>query len=236
MARIALETGRGVVKESAREEILARLRQAPKMEIPARPVMPTPREVLLDRDGLTARFTEELTRESGVVYRAADREEILDYLTEIARAESLTRIMMSTDDMIRSLDLPAWGERQGVSVSTAADYPDRESYTRAVFDETDAGVTGADFAVAETGTLVIAHGGNQPRLVSLAPVLHVAVVGIDRLVPTYEDALSVFYGDAGLIPPAHLTLVTGPSMTADIRATAFKGMHGPRRVIVILAG
>lgn len=224
------------MKESAAEEILARLRRAPKMEIPARPVMPTPREALLDRDGLIARFTEELTRESGVVYRAADRDEIIQHMTDITRAEGLTRIITSTGDMIRSLDLPAWGDQEGVSVRTAADYPDRESYMRAVFDEIDAGVTGADFAVAETGTLVIAHGGDQPRLVSLAPILHIAVVGIDRLVPTYEDALVTFYGNTGRVSPAHVTLITGPSMTADIRATSFKGMHGPRRIIVILAG
>ncbi len=223
------------MEESAREEILARLRKVPKEETPVRPVLPPARELSLDKEGLVSLFTEKLSRETGVVYRAADRDEALDHLTEIARTENLKRVMTSTDDTILSLDLPAWGDRNGVAVSTAADYVDREEYKRAVFDEADAGITGADFAVAETGTLVTAHSERQPRLLSLAPILHIAVVGIDRLVPVYEEALNAFYGDGGRIP-AHVTLITGPSMTADIRATSFKGMHGPRRVMVILLG
>jgi len=144
-------------------------------------------------------------------------------------------VMVSTDDVVASLDLPAWGKEQGIAVLTPRDSGDRDSFRDAVFDEVEAGITGADYAVAESGTLVIVHDADQPRLISLAPIMHIALVSVERIVPTYERAIEELYGDTKNIP-SHVTFITGPSMTADIKGKPFKGMHGPRRLMVILIG
>jgi len=65
--------------------------------------------------------------------------------------------------------------------------------------------------------------------------LHIALVPATRMVPTYEQAVEEVYADMKNIP-SHVTFTTGPSMTADIKATPFKGMHGPRRLIAVLIG
>ncbi len=223
------------MEQRAREEILGRLRGIPKRAVDHRPDMPPLRERSLDHEEMIATFIEELTLEEGVVYRVRDGREAVARLTEIAAEEGLQRVMISTDEIVASLDLPAWGREQGIAVLTPWDFGDRDSFRDAVFDEVEAGITGADYAVAESGTLVIAHDTNQPRLISLAPIMHIALVPATRMVPTYEQAVEEIYGDTKDIP-SHVTFTTGPSMTADIKGKPFKGMHGPRRLMVILIG
>lgn len=220
---------------SARDEILGKLKKIPKDTIPTRPVMPPLREISLDREQMIATFIEKLAREEGVVHRVSDGSEAVARLTEIAAQEGLRKVMVSTDTVVAPLGLPVWGEERGITVLTPGDFSNRNSFRDAVFDEIQAGITGADYAVAESGTLVIVHDAHQPRLVSLAPILHIALVPITRIVPTYEQAVEAIYGDTKDIP-SHVTFTTGPSMTADIMGKPFKGMHGPRRLMVILIG
>ncbi len=223
------------MSSSARDRILARLKGAPQFELPPRPGLPPLAELSLSREQMIARFSESLAALTGVVHRVKDPKEALEKLEEIIRAEGLKRMMASTDGIVGPLDLPAWGKERGVEILTPRDFADRESFKDAVFQAAEAGITGVDFAVAETGTLVLAHHRDQARLVSLAPILHIALVPVERMVPTYEQAVqAAFHGKEGL--PSQLTFITGPSQTGDIQGTPFKGMHGPRRIIVILFG
>jgi L-lactate dehydrogenase complex protein LldG len=219
---------------NAREEILARLKSAPATVVPARPELPPARELTLAAEPLVARFEAQLAAQGGIALRAADETALLARLEEILRQEAITRVMASTDALLAPLSLAEWGHRTGIEILTAPDYSDRGAFTRAVFDQVQAGITGADYAVAESGTLVTAHDARQPRLISLAPLVHIAVVPRARVVPTYEAAITSLF-DGGR-RPSQVTLITGPSMTADIQATPFKGMHGPQKLYVLLLG
>ncbi|MDD4338935.1 MAG: lactate utilization protein [Syntrophales bacterium] len=221
---------------AAREDILGKLKKADRREeAPARPPLPPLTEVGWGTEQLIEKFTENLALQTGVVHRVADRAGALEKLTEIAQAEGWKAVMIATDEVLAPLDLAAWGRTNGIDVLKAADFTARDAFKDAVFDQVDAGITGVDWAVAETGTVALVHDDRQPRLVSLAPILHVVVVPVDRILPVYEQALERILAARGGMP-AHLNLITGPSMTADIQATPFKGMHGPRRVIALLIG
>jgi len=56
---------------------------------------------------------------------------------------------------------------------------------------------------------------------------------LERLVPVYENVTEILFGQRDTAP-GHVALIAGPSMTADIQATPFKGMHGPRKLMIIL--
>jgi L-lactate dehydrogenase complex protein LldG len=221
--------------QTAREEILSRLRSAPPSEAVPRPAVPPLRELSWDRQTMIEKFAENIALQTGVVHRAADHRAAAESLTLIARQEGFRKVIASTDEVIRPLGLAGWGEKNGIEVRTASDYADQKDYKQAVFCEVEAGITGVDCALAETGTLVLAHGKHQPRLVSLAPLAHVAVVPTDRLFISYETALEKIFGGEKP-PPSQLTFVSGPSMSADIQAVSFRGMHGPGKVFVILIG
>ena len=223
------------MEQTARDEILQKLRAAPKQSISPRPELPPLSELSMTREDMIHRFTERLVEETGVVYRVQNNEEALEKLAEIARAEGLQKVMASTDDVVATLDLPAWGKKNDVIVMTPQDFSHRESFRDAVFDEAQAGITGADFAVAESGTLGLIHNPDRARLVSLAPILHIAVVPVERMIPVYERLLDPVFGNPQAFP-SQFVFITGPSMSGDIQGVLFKGMHGPRKVIVILVG
>ena len=223
------------MKQSARDEILSKLKSAPREAISHRPDRPVLKELSLTRDELIEMFSKHLAQETGVVHRVKDRRGALEKLSQIAQEEGLKKVMAAADDIVASLNLVDWGRKNNVGVMTARDFGNRNSYIDAVFEEADAGITGADFAVAESGTLGLVHNRDRARLVSLAPILHIAIVPVERIVAVYEQVLEKVFGKKEYLP-SQFCFITGPSMTADIRGIPFKGMHGPRKVIVILIG
>lgn len=220
---------------NVRDEILAKLKAAPRSPIPPRPPKPKLREHDLAGEAVIEQFSRTLVEETGIVYRVKTPEEALAELARIASAEGLKKIMVSNDEIVSPLNLKSWGAKHNIEVMAPADYPDRDSFRDAVFDAAEAGVTGADFAVAESGTLALSFHRDQARLVSLAPILHIAIVPAERVFAYYEQGIKKVFGEKGKYP-GQFVFITGPSMTGDIEGVLFKGMHGPRKVIVILVG
>ncbi len=219
--------------QAGRETILEKLHQAPKKEIIHRKVLPPLKELSLTGDQLVERFIEEVSAQGGRVYEAGDLDQAVNQLTEIALSEGLKKVMISNDEIVRSLDLLTWGRENQVEVMSPGNFNDRKSFKSAVFEYADAGITGVDFAVAESGTLCLVHDKNHARLISLAPILHIAILPEERLYPIYEHVTQRVFNNKDKAP-SHLTFITGPSMTADIQGIMFKGMHGPKQLIVIL--
>jgi len=93
----------------------------------------------------------------------------------------------------------------------------------------DIGVTGAEWGIAETATLVLSTDPGRPRLTSLLPPAHIAILRADRILPD----LPAFFARCGALPSA-LTLVTGPSRSADIGFVPVLGAHGPMAVAVFV--
>jgi len=222
------------VPESSRKAILARLKAAVQGQIPPRPPLPPLKESALKRSELTERFVTRLTTQGGVATHVADQATLLEQLATLLKTEKIERAMATTDAQLAPLRLQEWGAQVDVEITTPATFSDRVQYTRAVFDQVQAGITGVAFAVAESGTLVLTHRADQARLVSLAPLIHIAIVPAGCIVPCYESAITAIYSQDH--PPTQVTMVTGPSMTADIQGTPFKGMHGPQKLFVFILG
>lgn len=96
----------------------------------------------------------------------------------------------------------------------------------------DAAVTGTLGGIAETGSLVLWPGVDEPRLMSLLPPLHVALVAADRIWGTLPEAMADGRWADGM--PTNALLISGPSKTADIEQTLAYGVHGPKELLVIV--
>lgn len=96
----------------------------------------------------------------------------------------------------------------------------------------DFGITGADYALAETGSLALFAGPEQARLISLLPPVHVALVPASRLITGLDELLSIV--PRPLENSSALVLITGPSRTADIEQILVRGVHGPGEIHVIV--
>jgi L-lactate dehydrogenase complex protein LldG len=95
------------------------------------------------------------------------------------------------------------------------------------------GVTTADYLLADTASLALLGGRGRARSVSLVPSIHVAVVPASRIIGSYRQLLSLL-GARTL--PSNITVITGPSKTADIEATLVHGAHGPREMHLFIVG
>src|SRR5439155_26952553 len=98
----------------------------------------------------------------------------------------------------------------------------------------DVGITTAQAAIAETGTLVLEAETERHRLVSLLPPVHIAIVYSRDIVLTIGDALSQLRGNERKQMSRAITFITGPSRTADIELTLTVGVHGPKQLHVIV--
>jgi len=96
----------------------------------------------------------------------------------------------------------------------------------------DVGVSTAQAAIAETGTLVLDSAYERHRLVSLVPPVHIAIVNASAIVENLSDALTLLQKDKEISPA--ITFITGPSRTADIELTLTIGVHGPQELYVIV--
>ncbi len=110
-------------------------------------------------------------------------------------------------------------------------------YLREKFFSADVGITGANVVAANTGTLFIIENEGNARFVSNAPPVHICITGIEKIVPTLEDAFKVVqvlppYA-TGVLMSAYVSMVTSPSRTADIEKTLVYGAHGPKELHVI---
>ncbi|PKW27833.1 LutC/YkgG family protein [Phycicoccus duodecadis] len=116
----------------------------------------------------------------------------------------------------------------GLDLDVPGAVPD-DALTATALDAVDAVVTRATLGIAETGTVVLDHGpGQGRRALSLVPDLHVCVVEAGQVVRGVTDAV------ARLDPVRPQTWVSGPSATSDIELDRVEGVHGPRRLHVVL--
>jgi len=108
-----------------------------------------------------------------------------------------------------------------------------ESLDLRALDGVDGVLTACAVAIAETGTVVLDAGpGQGPRRLTLVPDLHVAVVRADQIVMSVPEAIGRLHRVAQDRRP--LTMISGPSATSDIELDRVEGVHGPRRLEVVI--
>jgi L-lactate dehydrogenase complex protein LldG len=205
----------------ARTEILQRIR-AGLRDVPA-PTLPAPYAgAALPPSERRALFEAVLTRVGGVVHVARAESEVAARVCAILTAAQAQRVIVS--DARELAALASSGSFEALAPSAA----------RAELLRADAGLTLAQWGIAETGTLVLESSREHHRLASLLPPLHVAVLRERNLLGTLGDALRAIRVADGTPSARTVTFITGPSRTADIELELVVGVHGPKHLHVIL--
>ena len=217
------------IRAMQRDAFLARIRDAlgpaEERDVP-RPDAPSP-VTAPDPAVLADLFARELEAVGGEVRRASSGHEVRDTIVEILRTRGVRRIVRERAALLEELDLDEALTEAGLEVLEVDSPNDLD-----VAFSADAGLTAADWGIAETGTLALVAAPGRPRSVSLLPPLHVAVLDACRLVPELGTLVAAL-SERGT-PPSALTLVTGPSRTGDIELTLTVGVHGPGELVCVL--
>jgi L-lactate dehydrogenase complex protein LldG len=217
---------------SARDNILRRLRAAPQGKAPLAPDVPafyaavsaaTPPSTRAARIEL---FCEKMAFWHGEVVRVTAANwphklrEICAWRKACARSSTA-----SQTEHAEAL------KAAGIAGLKPYDRPLGE-WKKELFEDTDAGLTSTRGGIAETGTLIVWPDASEPRLMSLVPPIHFALLDADQLYDTLFDAMQAQRWSDGM--PTNALLVSGPSKTADIQVTLAYGAHGPKELVVLL--
>jgi len=189
------------------------------------PIVSTPEFV--DAGSLAELFKENLELVDGHCIIAQDEAEVVRTLTRIISDLQQTklrakRIAISDSPLIERLIQLTEVEIDELAVTPGA----------ADLFGFDVGITTAQAAIAETGTLVLDSAAERHRLASLVPPVHIAIVESSRIFQTLGETLRELQKGTELSPA--ITFVTGPSRTADIELTLAIGVHGPQELYVII--
>lgn len=185
------------------------------------------------------RFAREFGRVAGVLHRVGGADEVPEVIARIAGERGMRSAVAWHADAL-GLDVVAPLTARGLPTSAAPGgevSAQERARRRALAAAADIGVTGADLAIAETGTLVVLSGAGRPRSASLLPPCHVTVFDREALVTSLLQAGLVLEAwHEGAAPEARgasINFITGPSRTADIELTLTRGVHGPKEVHAI---
>lgn len=183
---------------------------------------------------LTPRFIAELTTLGGVVHEPAssDAAAVARVIADIAAESVVKRALLWDDEWLPVPGLAAALESNGFVIDRQQTGDLTSDARRAELAAATFGITGADAALADTGSVVLVSGPGRGRLASLLPPVHIALVDRARMLRSLPDLLSTRpeLATAG----SNLVCITGPSRTADIEHTLSRGVHGPKEVHVIL--
>jgi L-lactate dehydrogenase complex protein LldG len=217
---------------ASRDEVLARVRAAlPKAWLPM-PAEPEPDAAAPEPDDLAAIFMREAAAVGAVIHGPMPRHEVTECVATILRGVGAHKLIAWDPPELSVPGIAQGLAAAGFEIVDSRLPADRAGRTKRLLQlgQAEAGLTSVDAGLAETGTLVLTSGPGRPRLASLLPPVHVAILPVERLV----QGLGQFLKQVDARTAASIVLVSGPSRTGDIELTLTQGMHGPREVRVVL--
>ena len=198
------------------------------------------RRVESNRDALVDKLAEIALLRGWQVQRTPDPEEAMAYIQTLARRQGADRVVRSSQEVFDFVPVDTALTAAGVAVTEVVHGEDRSrEFLRQQIVASGIGITGVDYAIAETGSVIVRPRAGLSRLVSLVPPVHVALVRPEDVIDSLDDLFllrRVEYlrngGDMG----RYLNFITGPSRTADIEQTLVVGVHGPKEAHMLLLG
>ena len=191
-----------------------------------------------ERAELLDQLAETAVLRSWNVQRCDGVEDALGYVTWLVRHLGALSVARSQQPVFDTVPVDAAiAGAGGLCWPAVYDGPASRNDVRQRLAESRMGITGVDYAIAETGSVVVVPRQGLSRLVSVVPPVHVAIVRPSDVVGTLDDLFTLRrleYVRNGGEMGSYLNFITGPSRTADIEQTIVVGVHGPREVHMVL--
>lgn len=208
-----------MIVHDSRKEILDRITGVTKMRTDAGEQGYHREEIYkpVEPDGLSC-FKTELEAISGQCIVCDDEQDMYVKLATLMQAKGLPVLFSRDAVIVQKL------RDSGVSVET----------DESKFDDIVAGITPCEYLVARTGSAVVTTSGASGRQMHVFPPVHIILASEDQLVNYLEEALDGVHRKYGSNLPSAISVITGPSRTADIEKTLVLGAHGPKELIIFV--
>lgn len=235
-----------LVAMSTREEFFVRIHKALGRRPDELPPARCPDQLFTPLDGVMSpipsdqiidKFEAELQKVDGNTHRAGSLKELDEILRSILQQHQVQSVVCTRNPMLKALGLSdkfsAWGLTSTVWSGIGNG---RNSFKEKAFSA-EVGVTGVEFMLAESGSLVLTSQTEGAQLASLAPPTHIALYRRSQARASLEEVLERLPVPADpnqAVPGRAVVFITGPSRTADIEQVLIRGVHGPKEVHAIL--
>ena len=167
--------------------------------------------------------------------RCSTSEDAFEYVESVVADIGAKNMVITDQGSIRDIGLSklATDELDVVTINSSNEISSDDLRAKAL--QADVGITGVEFAIAETGTAVLSSDSETGRLVGLAPPVHIVIVKRGQVLPSLDELflLRKWQSINGLAPQ-YASLISGPSRSADIEYTLVTGVHGPGDVRMVL--
>lgn len=218
--------------------ILSRIRAGLKQSVlpqaqatlPPRALAPNPASL----DALVESFQQNLLSVGGELYQAITSAAVVAQIIQLTKDLNTTDLLAWEEANLPLPGLTAQLQASGLRLINGSLAPDPAERHQQLteFSQPLVGLTGALAGLADTGSIALASGAGRGRVASLLPVLHIALLPRRQFYPT----MAAFLADHSQVvtQSSNLVFITGPSRTADIEMVITRGVHGPKRLAVVL--
>lgn len=192
------------------------------------------------RDRLVEKFQKEFEAVSGEFTLCESEAAAIQALKDVVAASGANRVAVSQHSICGWLKVverlrAGLPEVQFLGEAIDSESPFQRADLKESLAQAELSITGCEYLLAESGTIVNAAGAQASRQISLLPSMHVVLATPDQIFPNMADLfLGVRHKHGTQLPGSTLTLITGPSRTADIEKVLIKGVHGPTRILLIM--
>lgn len=206
-------------------------RRATLLPVPLEPFVESPLEI--DSNTLIERFIQEATAVRAQVYRLPGGLRLVEAIVEVCSRQN-DEVAISGATVFGETDLREELAARGLSTFVGNDTEHHQLVARLA--NCGVGLTAVDYAIAETGTIVLGSDEPNALLVSLLPPVHIALVRAGQMIATMDEAIERIGSEQiGRANPARsVTLITGPSRTSDVELVLSIGVHGPKELHLIV--
>jgi L-lactate dehydrogenase complex protein LldG len=176
-------------------------------------------------------FMNEITKVNGKAFILKSEDDIKDCVIRLAEEYSAKSVAIWESDFLRQIHLDEILGKKGLTLFL----PNGKDRMAKV----DIGITEVDYAIADTGTIVLLANEKQQRSVSLIPPVHIAIVKSDNIVENIKDLFVLLTNTIVRLGSLRnltncITFITGPSRTGDIELNITLGVHGPKELLILI--
>lgn len=218
------------METKARNNILSQLRSVEKSGLPEAvdPWFPEAKKGKRSQADIVDEFVTLMEANwSGVV--RCSMKDVVATLRDVLKENELGNLIQAPSTWIGEMIAKDWADNDPELLTWDNENPDSKDI---LFASAESSVTTVKAGIADEAALVLWPDEVEPRLLSLVPPVHIAVVRTSEILPSFSAALEKLHWAE--VQPRNAVLISGPSKSADIEVTLRVGIHGPVKLIVLV--
>ncbi len=191
-------------------------------------------------DALVQTFKREFERVSGELEVCEGSVAVLDKIRELVQSCGINKVAVSDHEICRQLQVAEklqaeMAEGQVLQEEINSEDSFHRFRLKQQLSQVQLSITGAEYLIADIGAIVVTAGQQASRQISLLPNVHLVLATPEQLYPNMAALFLQIYEKHGEnLPGSALTVITGPSRTADIEKVLIRGVHGPNRLLAMI--